>query len=94
VIIYPDDLANCRATDLQRVLRRLANADGFNGAVLVSATDEGYMAKDGAPVAPVSCSLHGGHLRSTTFMRPRTMRTTASQPTTPLWLSPSLSKLR
>jgi schlafen family protein len=62
VVIHPDDLASCRAADLQRALRRLADTGAFDGMVLISATDEAYMGEDGAPVAPVSFSLHEGHL--------------------------------
>lgn len=62
MVIHPDDLTGCRAADLQRVLRRLAARGRFDGPVLISATDGAHMGEDGAPVAPVSFSLHGGHL--------------------------------
>ena len=61
-----DLLASCRrhlrAADVQRVLRRLAATGGFDGLVLISATDEAHMGEHGAPVAPLSFSLRGGDL--------------------------------
>ncbi|SDO02418.1 hypothetical protein SAMN05660199_01152 [Klenkia soli] len=62
VVIHPDDLAGSHATDLQRLLRRLASEDAYTDRVLITATDEEWMAEDGAPVEPVSFSLEGNQL--------------------------------
>jgi hypothetical protein len=62
LVIHPDDLPSCRATDLQRALRKAADSGDFAGQVLVTETDEGYMNEDGAPVAPASFALEEGRL--------------------------------
>ncbi len=51
VVIHPDDLPRCRATDLQRLLRRLFDAGAFDNPVLVTEADENHMHEDGGPVA-------------------------------------------
>lgn len=62
VVVHPDDLAGSHATDLQRLLRRLASEGAYTDRVLITATDEEWMAEDGAPVEPVSFSLEGNQL--------------------------------
>ncbi|NDI46751.1 hypothetical protein [Goekera deserti] len=51
MVIHPDDLPRCRATDLQRLLRRLFDAGAFDNPVLVTEADENHMHEDGGPVA-------------------------------------------
>lgn len=63
MVVHVGDLAQCSATDLQRVMRRAVRDTGYGDTVLVSKVEEASFDEDGGLVSPVSFELDDGALK-------------------------------